>query len=83
MKKSFYVGDAAGRPASALRKKKDHSLADRLFASNLSLNFLTPEEFFLGQKKESYNSPEFNPKEFTTKGIQSNYKYKKDETEVC
>lgn len=60
---SFYVGDAAGRPANASRKKKDHSLADRLLAANLDLTFYTPEEHFLGQKKASYNAPNFHPKE--------------------
>ncbi|KAL7307670.1 hypothetical protein TKK_0000352 [Trichogramma kaykai] len=60
---SFYVGDAAGRPAGGNRKKKDHSLADRLMAENLNLTFYTPEEHFLGQKKAPYNAPAFNPKE--------------------
>lgn len=60
---SFYVGDAAGRPADSLRKKKDHSLVDRLLALNLDLTFYTPEEHFLGHKKASYNAPVFNPKE--------------------
>lgn len=47
MKVSFYVGDAAGRPAEG-KKKKDFSKSDRLFALNASLNFFTPEEHFLG-----------------------------------
>ncbi|GAA5821940.1 hypothetical protein JCM3770_002928, partial [Rhodotorula araucariae] len=38
---SFYVGDAAGRPA-------DHADTDRKFALNSGLRFLTPEEFFHG-----------------------------------
>ncbi len=38
MKKSFYCGDAAGRPATDTRKK-DHSADDRLFASNIGLKF--------------------------------------------
>jgi bifunctional polynucleotide phosphatase/kinase len=40
----FYVGDAAGRPKTKDRKK-DHSSADFLFAINVGLKFLTPEQF--------------------------------------
>ncbi|GJN87618.1 hypothetical protein Rhopal_000573-T1 [Rhodotorula paludigena] len=39
---SFYVGDAAGRPA-------DWNDTDRKFAINCGLTFFTPEEFFLGK----------------------------------
>ncbi|XP_011506102.1 PREDICTED: uncharacterized protein F21D5.5 [Ceratosolen solmsi marchali] len=60
--KSFFVGDAAGRPGVPGRKK-DHSLADRLFAINLNLTFFTPEEHYFGHKKVSYNAPSFHPKE--------------------
>ncbi|XP_011299576.1 uncharacterized protein F21D5.5 isoform X3 [Fopius arisanus] len=61
--KSFFVGDAAGRPKDwAPKKKKDHSLADRLFALNVDLTFYTPEEHFLGQKPVKYNLPVFDPK---------------------
>ncbi|KAH9394645.1 hypothetical protein TYRP_004700 [Tyrophagus putrescentiae] len=42
--RSFYVGDAAGRKKSALRKA-DHSCADLLFAVNAKLNFMLPEQF--------------------------------------
>ncbi|QKX56269.1 uncharacterized protein TRUGW13939_03370 [Talaromyces rugulosus] len=45
LKGSFFVGDAAGRPA-------DHSCSDRDFAENAGLDFKTPEEFFLGAKPE-------------------------------
>lgn len=60
---SFYCGDAAGRPENKiLKKKKDHSCADRLFALNLELNFYTPEEHFQGTvKSSSWTRPEFNP----------------------
>ena len=38
-KKSFYVGDAAGR-------KNDFSDSDLKFAENIGIKFYTPEEFF-------------------------------------
>ncbi len=37
--KSFYVGDAAGRP-------QDHNSTDREFANNIGLPFYTPEQIF-------------------------------------
>ena len=41
--KSFYCGDACGRPG-------DHSDCDYKFAMNCLLTFYTPEQLFLGQK---------------------------------
>ncbi|KAB7506957.1 Bifunctional polynucleotide phosphatase/kinase [Armadillidium nasatum] len=58
---SFYVGDAAGRPEISKKRKKDHSSADRLFAINIDIQFLTPEEHFLGKSPLPYNMPEFIP----------------------
>ena len=67
---SIYVGDAAGRPAHKESKiKKDHSLADRLLATNIGLQFHTPEEHFLGHKVAPYNPPVFNPKDELNKNI--------------
>jgi len=43
--KSFYVGDMAGRPG-------DKTDTDIKFAKNLNVQFLTPEDFFLGDKSE-------------------------------
>lgn len=68
MNQSFYCGDAAGRVANwAPGKKKDHSLADKLFAENLELKFYTPEQFFLGHSIANVlmSKPEFHPKEVT------------------
>lgn len=39
-KKSFFVGDAAGRG-------KDHGKSDKEFAANCGLTFYTEDEFFL------------------------------------
>ncbi len=46
--KSFFVGDAAGRPKEwQAGRPKDFSCSDRRFAYNVGLDFHTPEEFFL------------------------------------
>ena len=52
LEKSTYCGDAAGRAATATRKK-DHSNDDRQFAANCKLKFFTPEAFFLGEHNEA------------------------------
>lgn len=49
-KKSFYCGDAAGRPKTATRKK-DFSDTDRKFAINIGIGFKTPDELFLNIKE--------------------------------
>lgn len=60
---SFFVGDAAGRQKNwAPNKKKDHSIADRLFAINLGINFMTPEEYFLANKRVPFEMPNFDPR---------------------
>jgi len=50
--KSFYCGDAAGRPEGtkqwAKTTKKDFADTDRRFAMNAGVQFFTPEEYFLG-----------------------------------
>lgn len=50
MSKSFYCGDAAGRPKRGVLPK-DHSNGDRLFALNIGIPFKTPEELFLNKKE--------------------------------
>lgn len=70
-KQSFYVGDAAGRdfgngkehPSSsnAKKRRKDHSLVDRLFALNIGIKFYTPEEHFLLKNTENWIKPAFVP----------------------
>ncbi|KAL9648655.1 hypothetical protein ABK040_016285 [Willaertia magna] len=50
--KSFYIGDAAGRPERKDGKKKikkDHSCGDRKFALNVGIAFHTPENYFSGE----------------------------------
>ncbi|KAI8131010.1 hypothetical protein FF38_04306 [Lucilia cuprina] len=62
--RSFYVGDAAGRPEvgkGVNKRRKDHSLADRSYAKNLGVPFYTPEEHFLGVKQEEWIRLEFDP----------------------
>ncbi|KAI2788570.1 hypothetical protein POX_e06589 [Penicillium oxalicum] len=56
LEKSFFVGDAAGRP-------QDHSNVDRGFAVNAGMGFKTPEEFFLSQEPPQ-DAGIFNPVSF-------------------
>ena len=53
IKKSFYVGDAAGRIQLG-KIKKDHGDTDLKFAKNIGLKFYTPEKFFLNEDKREY-----------------------------
>ncbi|XP_011181858.2 uncharacterized protein F21D5.5 isoform X4 [Zeugodacus cucurbitae] len=64
LSKSFYVGDAAGRPESGSgknKRRKDHSLADRRFAANVGVSFYTPEEHFLGKPTEQWLKSDYKP----------------------
>jgi bifunctional polynucleotide phosphatase/kinase len=45
IKKSMYIGDAAGRQG-------DHSWSDRFYAHNCGISFQTPEQYFLHQTEE-------------------------------
>ncbi|KAI9598403.1 polynucleotide kinase 3 phosphatase-domain-containing protein [Syncephalis fuscata] len=63
--KSFYVGDAAGRPFDwAPGKAKDHSDCDRKFAGNIGLPFYTPEEYFMKETPAIFSMDGINPKEY-------------------
>lgn len=81
-KKSFYVGDAAGRTqASELIKlfhpnaKADHSDTDRKFSLNLKINFYTPDEYYTKNAISiPYKLSGFNPEKFVQK-IKSKSKY--------
>jgi len=66
VKESFYVGDAAGRPASGGRKK-DFSDSDYKFGVNIGIQFRTPEMFYL-DLKETLPAFDFDPKKHFKKG---------------
>lgn len=54
---SFFVGDAAGRPATLHNGKtipKDFSCSDRNLAANVGVRFETPEEHFLGEAARDF-----------------------------
>ena len=83
-KKSFFVGDAAGRiESSAITKilhptaKGDHSDTDRKFALNIGIKFIVPEEFYTGTEIDSkYILSGFNPEKFIKKIPVSKFKFK-------
>lgn len=61
LEQSVYVGDAAGRPENkSLKKKKDHSHADRFFAANVGLAFETPEQHFLKHAAQKWTPASFD-----------------------
>jgi len=65
LQNSFYVGDAAGRPASGDRKK-DFSCSDRKFAHNVGIRFQTETEFFLRKPTEKFSwDSSFDPIEIS------------------
>lgn len=71
MDQSFYVGDAAGRPDNKIMKKKrDHSSADRLMAMNIGLKFYTNDEHFAKAAPQNWIRPEFDPKEYLNRPVQ-------------
>lgn len=63
---SFFIGDAAGRPATVVNGKnvaKDFSCSDRNLAANVGVRFETPEEYFLGEAPREF-ARGFNLEEF-------------------
>ena len=48
--RSFYVGDAAGRPGTAGRQK-DFSDSDKAFAAAVGIRFYTETEFFNAERQ--------------------------------
>lgn len=90
-KKSFYVGDAAGRKRPSYYKKKiykspskgDFSDTDRKFALNIGIKFLTPEEFFIPYTGEmEYKLCGVNPKELADKAKLNDYQFIPREKEM-
>lgn len=71
LKDSFFVGDAGGRVAglgkgangAAVAVAKDFSCSDRNLAHNIGIDYLTPEEFFRGDKPRDFNR-EFDLKSY-------------------
>lgn len=63
LEKSFFIGDAAGRPPGWKQgKKADHSDVDRKFGQNLGIQFFTPEQHFLGADPEPFVTSSFQPR---------------------
>lgn len=69
---SFFVGDAAGRQKSWQKgAKRDFSCSDRKFASNIGIEFDTPEHFFLSQEPtEKWEWGGFDPHSFVAPPLQ-------------
>ncbi|KAI9867300.1 MAG: hypothetical protein M1813_009578 [Trichoglossum hirsutum] len=65
LESSFFVGDAAGRPAID-GGSQDFSCSDRDFAANIGIQFYTPEEFFLKEPSKSFTR-DFDPAMYLNK----------------
>jgi len=62
---SYYIGDAAGRPARGA-KKADFSAGDLGFAKTVGVKFETPETYFLGEPLDILEPTAHLPKAPTT-----------------
>lgn len=58
----FFVGDAGGRPARS-NARADHSCSDRNFATNVGIEFKTPEEYFLHEGPQPFVR-DFEPSDY-------------------
>ena len=83
-KKSFFVGDAAGRTTASPYKKKiypssnkgDFSDTDRKFALNIGIDFMTPEDFFMESPPNMpYTLSGIEPKKIIKKVVESDYEF--------
>eukprot|EP01121_Diplochlamys_sp_Union-15-3_P010579 TRINITY_DN2980_c0_g1_i4.p1 TRINITY_DN2980_c0_g1~~TRINITY_DN2980_c0_g1_i4.p1 ORF type:complete len:313 (-),score=53.53 TRINITY_DN2980_c0_g1_i4:40-978(-) len=86
----MYIGDAAGRIKGwKIKKPKDFSCSDRKFASNIGIEFKTPEEYFLDEKPVSKSKWEWGSldpvqflKEFPEETLEDKKDYTSDSQEV-
>lgn len=82
-KKSFFVGDAAGRIKPDFYKKLntprtktgDFSDSDRKFAINIGINFMTPETFILDLPDTPYKLKGIDPKQILDSAVKDDYKF--------
>lgn len=85
--KSFFVGDAAGRPGGA-QAKKDFSCSDLKFALNLGLRFYVPEEYFLASTARrdcdrTLAAMGFDPKQHWKRHYEAGKRSPKEPTEAA
>ena len=77
IKNSFYCGDAAGRPVGwngDKKCKRDFSVSDRKFASNIGIKFYTPEPMFLNHNEcKNFEWRALDPKKYLKDNPESNY----------
>ena len=82
-KKSFFVGDAAGRIKPDFYKKLktpktktgDFSDSDRKFAINIGINFMTPETFILDLPETPYKLRGIDPEKILASASKCDYDF--------
>ena len=75
-KRSFYCGDAAGRPKTG-KRKKDFSDSDLKFSQNIGIKFILPEKLFLDKDEEIPELVKTKQLSFTNRKININSLFKK------